>query len=219
MFYTDATRISSKMVVHFLGRIQFSNSLVRMKRNPRKVRWTKAFRKAAGKEMVIVRIWFFFSFILQFIYPYRSQDSTIDFEKRRNVPVRYDRELMQTTIHAMKRVAEVKKRREHAFWKNRYSICCHVMNEVAEHSPGWLQAGKNSKPIGRSYRKVELLSAYSNHLPINYHPRRSKQKSGIPKSPGVLLLLERVDLWLWRPTNQHISWWCRLSVFDLPIRR
>ncbi|KAI0273741.1 ribosomal protein L24e-domain-containing protein [Gloeopeniophorella convolvens] len=71
----------------------------KMKRNPRKVRWTKAFRKAAGKEMVI--------------------DSTIDFEKRRNVPVRYDRELLQTTLKAMKRVAEIKKRREHAFWKNR----------------------------------------------------------------------------------------------------
>ncbi|KAI0065394.1 hypothetical protein BV25DRAFT_1880186 [Artomyces pyxidatus] len=71
----------------------------KMKRNPRKVRWTKAFRKAAGKEMTI--------------------DSTIDFEKRRNVPVRYDRELVQTTIKAMKRIAEIKQRREHAFWKNR----------------------------------------------------------------------------------------------------
>jgi len=70
-----------------------------MKRNPRKVRWTKAFRKAAGKEMTV--------------------DSTIDFEKRRNVPVRYDRELVQTTIKAMKRIAEIKTRRERAFFKHR----------------------------------------------------------------------------------------------------
>jgi large subunit ribosomal protein L24e len=73
-----------------------------MKRNPRKVRWTKAFRKAAGKEMTI--------------------DSTIDFEKRRNVPVRYDRDLMQATLKMMKRVGEIKKRREHAFWKNRMAV-------------------------------------------------------------------------------------------------
>jgi hypothetical protein len=50
------------------------------------------------------------------------QDSTIEFEKRRNVPVRYDRELLQTTLKAMKRVGEIKKRREHAFWKSRYSF-------------------------------------------------------------------------------------------------
>ncbi|KAJ7063369.1 ribosomal protein L24e-domain-containing protein [Mycena amicta] len=71
----------------------------KMKRNPRKVRWTKAFRKAAGKEMTI--------------------DSTLDFEKRRNIPIRYDRELVQTTIKAMKRVGEIRKRRELAFFKNR----------------------------------------------------------------------------------------------------
>ncbi|KAH0583802.1 ATPase-activating ribosome biosynthesis protein [Termitomyces sp. 'cryptogamus'] len=74
----------------------------RMKRNPRKVRWTKAFRKAAGKEMTI--------------------DSTIEFEKRRNVPVRYDRDLMQATIKAMKRVGEIKSRRERAFFKNRMAL-------------------------------------------------------------------------------------------------
>ncbi|GBE82157.1 Ribosome biogenesis protein [Sparassis crispa] len=71
----------------------------KMKRNPRKVKWTKAFRKAAGKEMTI--------------------DSTIEFEKRRNIPVRYNRELVQTTVQAMKRIADIKKRRERAFWKSR----------------------------------------------------------------------------------------------------
>jgi large subunit ribosomal protein L24e len=70
-----------------------------MKRNPRKVRWTKAFRKAAGKEMTI--------------------DSTFEFEKRRNVPVRYDRNLMATTVKAMKRVKEIRAKRERAFYKNR----------------------------------------------------------------------------------------------------
>ena len=54
-----------------------------------------------------------------------SQDSTIEFEKRRNVPVRYNRELVQTTVKAMKRIAEIKQKREHAFWKNRYVLPFH----------------------------------------------------------------------------------------------
>lgn len=73
----------------------------KMKRNPRKVRWTKAFRRANGKEMVV--------------------DTTFEFEKRRNVPVRYDRELVATTLKAMERVAEIRQKREKAFWKNRMS--------------------------------------------------------------------------------------------------
>lgn len=71
----------------------------KMKRNPRKVRWTKAFRKAAGKEMTI--------------------DSTFEFEKKRNVPVRYDRELMEKTVRAMKRVEEIRRKREKAFFVQR----------------------------------------------------------------------------------------------------
>ena len=85
--------------------------------------------------------------------PVSSQDSTIDFEKRRNVPVRYDRELMQTTIHAMKRVAEVKKRREHAFWKNRYSIKL-SRNKVADNFQDGYKPGKtqssSEEAIGKS---------------------------------------------------------------------
>lgn len=46
-------------------------------------------------------------------------DSTLEFEKRRNVPVRYDREMMQQTVKTMKRVQEVKKKREHVFYRKR----------------------------------------------------------------------------------------------------
>eukprot|EP01123_Difflugia_compressa_P009118 TRINITY_DN292_c0_g1_i1.p1 TRINITY_DN292_c0_g1~~TRINITY_DN292_c0_g1_i1.p1 ORF type:complete len:165 (-),score=30.84 TRINITY_DN292_c0_g1_i1:3-497(-) len=71
----------------------------KMKRNPRKVRWTKAFRRAHNKDMTV--------------------DATIDFEQRRNRPEKYDRMRMHATLKAMKRVAEVKERREKAFWENR----------------------------------------------------------------------------------------------------
>jgi len=63
------------------------------------MRWTKAFRKSTGKEMTV--------------------DSTFEFEKRRNVPVRYDRDLMQTTVKAIKRIQEIKAKRERLFYRNR----------------------------------------------------------------------------------------------------
>ena len=69
------------------------------KRNPRKVKWTKAFRKARGKDMTV--------------------DPVYEFEKRRHVPVKYDRELWQNTLKAMKRVGEIKKRREALHIANR----------------------------------------------------------------------------------------------------
>ncbi|KUI65386.1 Ribosome biogenesis protein RLP24 [Cytospora mali] len=71
----------------------------KMKRNPRKLKWTKAFRKAAGKEMTV--------------------DSTLVFGARRNVPVKYDRELVQKTLKAMERIGEIRRRRERVFYKQR----------------------------------------------------------------------------------------------------
>jgi large subunit ribosomal protein L24e len=71
----------------------------KMKRNPRKLKWTKAFRKSAGKEMVV--------------------DSTLTFAARRNVPIRYNRDLVATTLKAMQRVSEIRQKRERVFYKKR----------------------------------------------------------------------------------------------------
>lgn len=71
----------------------------KQRRNPRKLKWTKAFRKAAGKELAV--------------------DSTLTFSARRNVPVRYNRDLVSTTLKAMARVEEIRQKRERAFYKNR----------------------------------------------------------------------------------------------------
>lgn len=46
-------------------------------------------------------------------------DSTLAFAARRNVPVRYNRDLVAKTLQAMKRVEEVRQRRERLFYKER----------------------------------------------------------------------------------------------------
>jgi large subunit ribosomal protein L24e len=69
------------------------------KRNPRKIAWTKSYRKTRGKEMAV--------------------DSTFEFEKRRNRPVKYDRELMGQTLQAMQKVKEIQIARELRFFAAR----------------------------------------------------------------------------------------------------
>jgi large subunit ribosomal protein L24e len=73
-----------------------------MKRQPRKLKWTKTHRALRGKEMIV--------------------DSTLllsQFAKKRNVPVRYDRNLVAATVKAMERVEEIRQRRERVFTKRR----------------------------------------------------------------------------------------------------
>ncbi|GJQ82028.1 hypothetical protein Trydic_g6904 [Trypoxylus dichotomus] len=65
------------------------------KKNPRKTKWTKVYRKTVGKELAI--------------------DPSFEFEKRRNIPVKYDRETWTKTIKAMKKVNEVKTKRQNAY--------------------------------------------------------------------------------------------------------
>ncbi|KAL1491804.1 hypothetical protein ABEB36_012347 [Hypothenemus hampei] len=69
------------------------------KKNPRKVKWTKAYRKTVGKELAI--------------------DPSFEFEKRRNVPVKYSRETFTKAVEAMKKVEAIKQKRQSAFIKQR----------------------------------------------------------------------------------------------------
>lgn len=61
------------------------------RKNPRKTKWTKAYRKAVGKELAI--------------------DPSFEFERRRNIPIKYNRELWTKTLDAIKRVNEIKRKR------------------------------------------------------------------------------------------------------------
>ncbi|CAH1112066.1 unnamed protein product [Psylliodes chrysocephalus] len=65
------------------------------KKNPRKVKWTKAYRKTVGKELAI--------------------DPAFEFEKRRHIPVKYDRETWTKAIQAMKTVEKIKQKRQGAY--------------------------------------------------------------------------------------------------------
>lgn len=62
------------------------------KKNPRKVKWTKAYRKTVGKELVV--------------------DPSFEFEKRRNVPIKYNRELWSNAVEAIKKVETIKQKRQ-----------------------------------------------------------------------------------------------------------
>ncbi|KAL4374546.1 probable ribosome biogenesis protein RLP24 isoform X1 [Arachis hypogaea] len=71
----------------------------KMKRNPRKVKWTKAYRQVHGKDM--------------------TQDSTFEFERKRNRPERYDRNLAENVLKAIPKIEKIRVTKEERHHKNR----------------------------------------------------------------------------------------------------
>jgi len=63
-----------------------------LKRNPRKVRWTKAYRVLHNHDM--------------------ANDSTYDFERRRNRVPKYDRELWRKAMEVIDKVSDIQYRRQ-----------------------------------------------------------------------------------------------------------
>jgi len=79
------------------------------KKNPRKVKWTKAYRKTHGKELTL--------------------DPVLDFEKQRNEAVRYNRNVWVDTIQAMEKIDEIKSKREERFYDERMKKAQHTRND------------------------------------------------------------------------------------------
>uniref|UniRef100_A0A8C9GHH2 Probable ribosome biogenesis protein RLP24 n=1 Tax=Piliocolobus tephrosceles TaxID=591936 RepID=A0A8C9GHH2_9PRIM len=75
------------------------NKHFKAKHNPRKVKWTKVYRKERKKEL--------------------CSDSIFEFEKIRNEPTKYDRDLYIKTISTMKTIDKIKEKRKMQFYKNR----------------------------------------------------------------------------------------------------
>ena len=65
-------------------------------------------------------------------------DSTFEFEKRRNVPVRYDRNLVSTTLKVMKRVEEISAARGARYHERRMEAAkaLRVKQDVTEINKG-----------------------------------------------------------------------------------
>ncbi len=106
------------------------------KHNPKKIKWTKAYRKTHGKELMY--------------------DKTLEFEKRKEEPIRYNRDTYVKTIAAMNRIEEIKESRELKFWRNRMRIAKEknknmVHNELRKH----VSLIKNSNVKERIQQTIE----------------------------------------------------------------
>ncbi len=88
------------------------------KHNPKKVKWTKAYRKIHGKEL--------------------QYDKTLEMEQIQMEPLRYNRDLYVKTVQGIKKIQKLKEHRDSVHWKNRMLMTKEVnrkavMNELKKH--------------------------------------------------------------------------------------
>ncbi|DBA71158.1 hypothetical protein WJX79_007080 [Trebouxia sp. C0005] len=106
----------------------------KMKRNPRKVKWTKAYRKLAGKEL--------------------AEDTTFEMERQRYKPVKYNRELVHKSVKAMQKVEEVRVARQDRFHEARMKRAAKQQNRADQKE---LETGIDliEAPVARLHREQQ----------------------------------------------------------------
>ena len=80
------------------------------KKNPRKIRWTKAYRKTHGKELVT--------------------DPVYDFEQIKDSAIKYNRNVWVDTIQAMEKLDKIRTERENKFFDMRMRKAKKIKNEI-----------------------------------------------------------------------------------------
>lgn len=125
----------------------------RRKRNPRYLRWTKAYRKAHGKEL--------------------AHDLTFAFEKQRHIIPKYDREMVRETLAAMERVAQVQQERQAAFHSQRMRVKQRIEQREAA-------VELNRQRMSTSLHAIEKLSSVQRRLPDKaVHPLVRKARAAL----------------------------------------
>nr|CAI5819242.1 unnamed protein product [Callosobruchus analis] len=113
------------------------------KKNPRKVKWTKAYRKTVGKELAI--------------------DPSFEFEKRRNVPIKYDREMWTKAVDAMKKVESIKQKRQGTYIMQRYIKFFfenHILCAILKHT----SIANDLVMLHRSSQNHIIMLSYTNKM-------------------------------------------------------
>ena len=135
------------------------------------------------------------------------------------MPVRYNRDLVQTTIKAMKRIAEIKKRREHVFWKNRCVPldCSEAFSlpliALCLRSKGWPQPRKRPGPTDErpsQTRKLSQRNLWNQWPPMPHQYGRKSRSSPQFAAPSSLAKANR---WVWTSTSyRFLSLVCILYI-------
>ena len=126
-------------------------------------------------------------------------DPSLDFEKRRNRPLKYDRDLMKTTVEAMKRIEAIRARRARDFYvarmAGRASVYAKEARAELARDMGMIRA-----PVAQAFATSmedladkKLLQARQAAAAAERERERESEREREGKSGGVLAAVAEMD--------------------------
>lgn len=127
------------------------------KKNPRKTKWTKVYRKTTGKELTV--------------------DPSFEFEKKRNSPIKYNREIWTKIVDAIKKVENIKLKRQNL----------HIMQRLRNG-----RDVENERDIKEVHRDISLIKSPAGGLKERKRDivgdEESEEMEGVIEDGGEVML-------------------------------